>query len=379
MAAQLPTVADVCAAVDQLYPPHLAESWDAVGLVCGDPGALVSTVLVAVDPTEEVAAEAQRLQADLLLVHHPLLFKAVHSVAAVDPHGRVLNGLIQAGCALLTAHTNADSASPGVSDALAEAVGVTVERALVPRQESDLLLITYVPPSHLDTVIDALRTAGAGRIGDYERCGFSNDGIGTYEVPVTAQPFAGTPGQRSAEPETRLEMVVPRGFDAAVVDALLRSHPYEEVAYSLLTRATIDQHTGLGRVGSLSQPMTLGEFADRVAAAVPHTSTGIRVAGDLAATVRTVGLCGGSGGDFLPLTSGCDVYITSDLRHHVVQDHLAAGGCAIIEVTHWAAERPWCDQAATLLRDLLGTTGYADTRVLVSAAHTDPWTQGSFR
>lgn len=377
MASDSPTVADVWALVDELYPPALAESWDAIGLVCGDPDARVGTVLVAVDPTQDVVAEAKQVGADLLLVHHPLLFKAVHGVAAVDPHGRVVDELIRSGCALLTAHTNADSASPGVSDALAAVLGVSVERALVPRQESDRLLVTYVPESHLDVVIDALRNAGAGRVGDYERCGFTNEGVGTYEVPATAAPFLGTPGQRSTEPEIRLEMVVPRGDDTMVVAALLNSHPYEEVAYSLLTRTTVDRRVGLGRIGSLPGPVTLGEFADQVAAAVPRTSTGVRVAGDLATPVHTVGICGGSGGEFLPLTSGCDVYVTSDLRHHVVQDHLAAGGCPVIEVTHWAAERPWCDQAATLLSDSLNDTGYAETRVLVSAVHTDPWTQGS--
>lgn len=372
-----PTVADVVAAVARLYPPHLAESWDSVGLVCGDPQRPVHTVVVAVDPTEEVVDQAIQFEADVLLVHHPLLFSAVNSVAAVDPKGRVITSLIGSGCALLTAHTNADAAWPGVSDALAELLGINVERPLVPHRAAAHLLITYVPPSHVETVVDAMAAAGAGKVGDYDRCAFTSPGVGTFEVPLGAQPFLGSPGNREAAQEVRIEMVVPAGGEPSVLAALRQAHPYEEVAYSLLATTAVSSQLGLGRVGTLGQAQSLADFADRVALSVPRTATGIRIAGDLDTQVRTVAVCGGSGGEFLPMTAGCDVYITSDLRHHVVQDHLAAGGCPVIEVTHWAAERPWCDQAAGLLTTELASSGYAEPTVIVSPINTDPWTRGS--
>jgi dinuclear metal center YbgI/SA1388 family protein len=373
------SVADVVEAVSHLYPPHLAESWDSVGLVCGDPDAEVRSILVAVDPTPDVAAEAVKLGVDLLLVHHPLLFSAVNSVAATEPRGQVITDLIRSGCALLTAHTNADAANPGVSDALAELLGVRVERALVPAQQTGQLLVTYIPETYTEEVIDAVSAAGAGRIGDYNRCAFTQIGSGTFDAPQAGEPFIGQSGERTSVQEMRLEMSVPPGSETAAVAALLEAHPYEEVAYSLIPVSTVNIEVGLGRVGTLNRVVTLAEFADRVATTVPRTATGIRVAGNLDAPVGRVAVCGGSGGEFLALTAGCDVYVTSDLRHHVVQDHLAAGGCPVIEVTHWAAERPWCDQAVELLAGEFERRGYPELQISVSAVKTDPWTRGSGR
>jgi dinuclear metal center YbgI/SA1388 family protein len=264
------TVRDVVALLEQRYPPVLASDWDAVGLACGDPDATVSRVLFAVDPVAEVVDEALVLQADLIVTHHPLLLTAVHSVAAVDHKGSLLHTLISHGIALFSAHTNADHAVPGVSDALAECLGL-----------SDLRPLVAVP--------------GA-------------DGVGT------------------------------------------------------------------GRVGTLAEAMSLASFAEVVAGALPATHHGVRVAGDLDASVRTVAVCGGSGGDLLADAAAvADVYLTSDLRHHRAQDHLVDGGCALVDVAHWASEWPWLPVAADALRDDLVERG-STVEVHVSRIPTDPWT-----
>lgn len=253
-------VADAVSVLERAYPPALAESWDAVGLVCGMPSAPVRSVLVAVDPAPEVIEEACDRGVELLVVHHPLLLKPVTSVAALTAKGRIVHRLISAGIALYTAHTNADSAQPGVSDALAAALG----------------------------------------IGDTR--------------PLSA--------------------------------------------------------SGLGRVGTLSAPMTLEQFGDQVAAALPATAHGVRVSGEPDAAVRTVAVCGGAGDSLLPevLAAGADVYVTADLRHHRALEHRQEGGCALVDVSHWASEWPWCAQAADLL-----STHLPGASVITSSLVTDPW------
>ena len=265
------TVRDIAALMEARYPAGLAADWDAVGLACGDPDASVTRVLLAVDPVMAVVDEALMLQADLIVTHHPLFLHGVHSVAALDHKGRVVQTLISHGIALFSAHTNADHADPGVSDALADVLGLVDTRPLVPES-----------------------------------------------------------------------------FDPSV---------------------------GTGRVGSLPEAMTLGAFADRVAACLPATHHGVRVAGDEQATVQTVAVCGGAGDAFLADAAlAADVYVTSDLRHHRAQDHLVDGGCALVDVSHWASEWPWLPVAAEALRTDLAALG-STVEVHVSTIPTDPWTR----
>jgi dinuclear metal center YbgI/SA1388 family protein len=270
--AAAPTLADVVALVHRRYDPATAEPWDAVGLVVGDPAAPVRRILVAVDAVAATVQEALvDVGADLLLTHHPLLLHPVSSVAATTPAGRLVHRLVLGQCALLAAHTNADVARAGVSDALAAALGV------------------------LDT------------------------------VPLIAS---------STDPET-----------------------------------------GLGRVGALSHPMSLTEFAAVVAAALPATAHGVRVSGDPGQRVATVAVVGGSGSDALEVAreSGVDVVVTSDLKHHAALDHREAGGPALVDVAHFSSEWPWASEYAGLLRRDLTAAGF-DVDVRCSSRVTDPWT-----
>lgn len=261
------TVGDVRAVMRRHYPEEWAADWDAVGLVCGDPRASVRRLLLAVDPVPSVVDEALLVQADMIITHHPLFLHGVHAVTPETAGGSVVHTLISHGIALYCAHTNADHASPGVSDALAAALGV------------------------YDT------------------------------VPV---------------------------------------------------QITGGEGVGVGRIGRIGDPCSLREFAVRVTGSLPATVQGIRVAGDLDRVVTTVAVCGGAGDSLLEtIGSSADVYVTSDLRHHRAQDHLAAGGSALIDVAHWASEWPWLHQAAELLRNDPTLHG---VDIGVSTIVTDPWT-----
>lgn len=364
-------LADVIAVVDAAYPPRLAESWDSVGLVCGDPDDALESVTVAVDATPAVVDEVPG--ASLLLAHHPLLLRGVDTVAASTPKGALVHRLIRTGRSLFTAHTNADSANPGVSDALAAALGLSVEAVLEPvTRASDLdKWVIYVPGENAAAVQAAVFEAGAGHIGDYSHCSWSVAGIGQFLPHEGASPAVGSVGNVERVAEDRFEVVAPARARAAVLAAMRAAHPYEEPAFDIFALLPPPGDAGLGRIGTLARPEPLRRFVSRVNAALPRTSWGVRAAGDPDLPVSRVAVCGGAGDSLLAAAAGADVqaYVTADLRHHPADEHRRASDVALIDVAHWASEFPWCEQAADLLRSRFG----AELPVRVSAIRTDPW------
>ncbi|MGW4481276.1 Nif3-like dinuclear metal center hexameric protein [Rhodococcus triatomae] len=370
-------LSEVISALEEAYPPSLAHGWDSVGLVCGDPADQVEKVVIAVDATAAVVDEALAAGAQLLLVHHPLLLRGVDTVGAHTPKGALLHRLIRGGCALYTAHTNADSADPGVSDALAEAVGVTVTGPLDPAASEPLdKWVVMVPQTASAAVRDALFAAGAGQVGDYSCCSWTVAGTGQFLPGDGASPAVGTVGAVEKVVEDRVEVVARRSLRSRVLAAMRGAHPYEEPAFDVLELADTGSALGIGRVGVLDIPLTLREFTERVRRRLPETAWGVRAAGDPDTVVRTVAVCGGSGDSYLGTarSRGVDVYLTADLRHHPADEHLRGGGPVLIDVAHWASEQPWCGQAKGILDARFGDVeGWS---VAVSEVRTDPWTLG---
>lgn len=367
-------LADVIGVLDEAYPPRLAESWDSVGLVCGDPDEALESVTVAVDATPAVIDQVP--EGGLLLAHHPLLLRGVDTVAASTPKGALVHRLIRTGRSLFTAHTNADSASPGVSDALARALGLTVEAPLEPRTAAPDLdkWVIYVPRENADAVRAAVFEAGAGHIGDYSHCSWSVSGIGQFLPHDGASPAVGSVGTVEKVAEDRFEVVAPARIRAAVLAAMRAAHPYEEPAFDVLALLPPPGGAGLGRIGTLPRPEPLRDFVSRVGAALPPTAWGVRAAGDPDLPVSRVAVCGGAGDSLLAAAAGAGVqaYVTADLRHHPADEHRRASGVALIDVAHWASEFPWCEQAADLLRSRFG----AALSVRVCTIRTDPWNMG---
>jgi len=365
----VPSLAELVRQLEDHYDPSWAEPWDAVGLVCGDPDADVQRVLFAVDPVEVVVDEAIAAGAGLVVTHHPLFLGGTTSVAATTAKGRVVHRLLSAGIGLYVAHTNADVAAPGVSDALAETLGLRDLRPLQSRPgEPQDKVVTFVPSDAVDRVLDAMSAAGAGTIGDYSRCAFLTEGTGTFRAGPNTNPTVGEPGQVTHAPEVRVEMVSQRSARSAVLRALLAAHPYEEPAWDVHELAVLPGGRGLGRVGELPAPTTLSAFTGHVAASLPRTAWGVRAAGDPDRVVRTVAVCGGSGGDLADAAgrAGADVLVTSDLKHHATSETIADGGVALVDAAHWATEWPWLRAAAGILATTVETS--------VSETVTDPWT-----
>ncbi|RJO69031.1 Nif3-like dinuclear metal center hexameric protein [Nocardia panacis] len=366
------SLAEVVEVLDAAYPPRLAESWDSVGLVCGDPGDPVRRVLFAVDATAGVVEEAITWGAQALVVHHPLLLRGVDTVAADTPKGALLHRLIRGGCALFTAHTNADSADPGVSDALAAALGLTVTGPIAAKPESAVDSWTvHVPAGSADAVLTAMFAAGAGGAGDYRECALRVPAVGQFRPVGQANPTIGARGELTLVDEERLEVVASPAARSAVLAALRAAHPYEEPAYQVTERAELSSPRGLGRIGALPTPEPLRAFTARVASALPATVWGVRAAGDPERMIRTVAVCGGAGDSFLDTVArlGVDAYVTADLRHHPADEHLRKHGPALIDAAHWATEFPWCAQAEQVLRAAL-----PDVQTRICTLRTDPWT-----
>ncbi len=376
-----PTLAEVVAVLDRSYDPRRAEGWDAVGTTTGDLSASVRKVLLAVDPVRATVDEAVAWGADLLLTHHPLLLRGVHSVAATTPKGRLLHDLLRHGIALHTCHTNADVPVGGVSESLALALGLTDLRPLDPAPVAPMDKVTvFVPLAALDSVIAALVSVGAGAVGDYAECRWVSSGTGSFRPLTGASPSTGRVGELEHVPEQRLEMVLHRHLRERVVRALLAAHPYETPAYDVVELADIPSaDTGSGRIGTIAAtPVTA--FARHVAQVLPAHASVVRVAGDPDRMVRSVAVCGGSG-DFLLETAreaGVDLYLTSDLRHHPVselREHAFDDPTTpvLLDVPHWAAEWTWLPVAARRLTADLSALG-ATVETRVSEVVTDPWT-----
>ncbi|MGV9803157.1 Nif3-like dinuclear metal center hexameric protein [Mycobacterium sp. NPDC003449] len=364
-------LADIIAVLDAAYPQGLAQDWDSVGLVCGDPDEPIESVTVAVDATEGVIAEVG--DRGLLLAHHPLLLRGVDTVAADTAKGALIHRLIRTGRALFTAHTNADSAAPGVSDALAQAIGLRVEGVLSPVAAGPDLdkWVVFVPGADAGAVRAALFAAGAGRIGDYSQCSWSVAGTGQFLPHDGASPAIGAVGSVEQVAEDRVEVIALARLRAGILAAMRAAHPYEEPAFDIIALAPIPGDVGIGRVGALDRPEPLSAFVSRVGAALPATSWGVRASGESEAMVSRVAVCGGAGDSLLGAVSGAGVqaYVTADLRHHPADEHRRASEVALVDVAHWASEFPWCAQAADVLRGQFGDA----LPVRVSTVRTDPW------
>ena len=368
------TVGDWLGLVGDHWPPAQASSWDAPGLHVGARDWPVARVLVALDVTSDVLAEAAAEEHTLVLAHHPLLLSGVDRLTPDTAGGRLALQAARAGVAVAAAHTNLDVArdGTGTSDPVATALDLRDVRPLTTelRDSRDAKLVVFVPHEHTSAVLDAVAGAGAGAMGDYERCSFRVAGTGTFTPLAGADPHVGSVGEPHEEAEDRLEVLVPRSRVGAVVRAMLAAHPYEEVAYDLLP--LVDGATvGFGRVGRLAAPTPLGAVATMLRERLP--SPHLRTAGDREREVTTVATVGGSGMSLAGAAraAGADLFVTGDCKHHDVLDALALG-LAVVDAGHHATE----DAAMPAFRAALERDAAArglTAAVLGSTVDTDPW------
>ena len=323
-------------ALEQIAPTALQEDFDNCGLLVGQRQADINGILLCIDVSEQVIDEAKQHGCNLIISHHPLIFRGLKSITGRNEVERCVVAAIKNDIAIYAAHTCMDSVLGGVSFKMAEKLGLQNLQILVPQQHKLLKLTTFVPTAHLEQVRTALFAAGAGHIGHYDACSYATDGLGTFRAGADTHPFCGAIGELHTEPETRLEVVLPTFRQAAVVAALLRAHPYEEPAFDLIALNNRWQTAGLGVVGNLPESMDETDFLQRLkhtfgTAAVKHSPL-------LGHPVQRIALCGGSGADFIAdaKAAQADVYVTADVTYHRFFE--ADNRLVIADIGHFESE-----------------------------------------
>ncbi len=356
---------DLIRAIDAEAPFALQESYDNSGIQVGSPQQEIKRGLVCLDVTPEVMAEAVRKKCDVVISHHPLIFKGLTRLAGETPAEQVVIEAIRHGIAVVAVHTNLDNIRLGVNHLLGTRLGLQNLRVLQPVKSMLMKLVTFCPKDHAGKVRAAMFRAGAGHIGDYDCCSFGVEGKGSFRAGDDTSPFVGKVGELHYEAEERIETILPVYLKHAVVAAMKDSHPYEEVAYDLYPLDNEFDQAGAGMLGDLPEAMQTEAFLQMVketlgTTCLKHSRTGHQM-------IRSVALCGGSGAFLLPaaLQSGAQAFVTGDVKYHQFFD--ATGKVLLVDAGHFETEQ----FARELLHDIVKKK-MINFALLVSEVDTNP-------
>jgi dinuclear metal center YbgI/SA1388 family protein len=367
---KIPNGHEIIGLFEKFSPKNLAMEGDKIGLQIGRLNKKVERVMIALDVLENVIDEAIEKNVGLIIAHHPPIFRPLKNIMTDTVPGRMIEKLIKHDIAVYAAHTNLDVAKGGVNDWLAEALGLEAAEVLVPTFDTKLKkLVVFVPESHGDVVREALGRAGAGFIGNYSHCSFSGSGTGRFMPGTDTHPYIGKAGQLEAVDEVRIETIVPEALVKKAVSAMIKVHPYEEVAYDLFPLDNKGEVLGLGRIGKVPE-MTLGEFAVKVKSALEVER--VRVVGDLNDKVSKVAVLGGDGNKYFSQAKfkGADVYVTGDIYYHTAHDAMMQG-LNIIDPGH-NVEKVMKKGLTKTLQQMCKSEGY-EVEIFPSEEDTNPF------
>ncbi|MDH5608989.1 MAG: Nif3-like dinuclear metal center hexameric protein [Cyclobacteriaceae bacterium] len=358
-------VKDITKTLQQWAPLSFQEDYDNSGLLVGSPDQPVQSVLITLDVTEEIMHEAISSQTNLIIAHHPLIFKGVKKINNSHWVDRCIYLAIRHDIAIYAIHTNLDNVGSGVNHKIAQILGLIDLKILSPRQNTLSKLVTFVPKDHAKKVLDALYQAGAGTIGNYDHCSFTTDGTGTFRPNEKADPYLGQAHVDESVNENRIEILFPTHLQNTVISSLHQSHPYEEVAYYLTPLANAHQEVGSGMTGQLPTPVAASEFLLHLkkkmnVSVIRHTRL-------CRPTIQKVALCGGSGSFLLSkaIAAEADIFITGDFKYH---DFFEADNQIIIaDIGHYESEA----FTKELLYDFLREK-FANIAVRLSEVNTNP-------
>ncbi|WP_447640678.1 MULTISPECIES: Nif3-like dinuclear metal center hexameric protein [Chitinophagaceae] len=351
--------------LESIAPPSFQESYDNAGLITGDAGWECTGVLTTLDCTETVVKDAIAKNVNLIVAHHPIVFKGLKKINGKNYVEQTIITAIKNDIAIYAIHTNLDNVVDGVNARIADKINLKNRKILVPKTGELCKLVTFVPHDSVEKVRTALFHAGGGAIGNYDECSFNTKGEGTFKAAEGTNPYVGNIGERHLEPETRIEVIFPKHLKSRIVDALIAVHPYEEVAYDLYLLENQYQNVGAGLVGELEQAMEETAFLQLLKEKF-HLQV-VRHTAFLGKPIRSVALCGGAG-SFLTgaaIGSGADIYITGDVKYHEFFD--ADGRIVLADIGHFESEQFTID----LLFDYLRTK-FPTFAVLKSDIRTNP-------
>ena len=358
-------ISEIISAIEYFAAPELQEEYDNAGLITGQPGQNCTGVLCTLDVTLDVIEEAKRNNLNLVLAHHPIIFRGLKRINGKNYVERIIIEAIKNDIAIYAAHTNLDNILLGVNGMIARKLGLENIRILDPKKKMLRRLITFAPVDKAEEVRQAVFQAGAGKIGKYGECSFNTLGTGTFKAEEGADPYVGEIGKQHQEQETKIEIVFPFYLENQVVRALIQAHPYEEVAYDIFTMENRHFGIGSGIIGELAEPKDEKEFL-KVLRNTFHAE-GIRHTDFIQRPVKKIALCGGAGSFLIPaaLSAGADIYISADMKYHEFFD--GDGKMMLADIGHYESEQFTTD----LLHDLL-VEKFPNFAVLKTSINTNP-------
>lgn len=330
-------IAEIIETLEQLAPLPYQESYDNAGLLTGNANWDCTGILCSLDTTEAVINEARQKSCNLVVAHHPIIFTGLKKITGRNYIESTVINAIKNDVAIYAIHTNLDNVIKGVNNKIAGKLELINRKILAPKTGLLMKLFTFAPIEHAERVRSAIFEAGAGHIGNYSECGFNAEGIGTFKGEQGTNPFAGEVGKRHEEKEIKMEIIFPAYLQHRIVSAMIKAHPYEEVAYDVVPLANEYQQIGSGLFGELSAPVSEGQFLQQLKqsfglSVIKHTKL-------LGRLVKKVALCGGAGSFLInrAIAAGADVYITSDVKYHEFFD--ANERLVIADIGHWESEQ----------------------------------------
>lgn len=358
-------IGEVLSVIESFAAPELQEDYDNAGLITGNRDWMCKGVLCTLDVTPAVVKEALQVNCNLIISHHPIVFRGLKRVDTDNYVGQVLVEAIKADVAIYAAHTNLDNVVLGVNNTIAEKLGLKNMTVLQPKSKMLRRLITFAPVDKAEAVRQAVFAAGAGHIGKYSECSFNSEGTGTFKAGAGADPYVGEVGKQHQEKETKIEIVYPFFLERQVVKALVAAHPYEEVAYDIFTMENVHYGIGAGIIGELehetSEEIFLRLLKNRFdLAVIRHTALRNKL-------VKKVAVCGGAGSFLIKKALGCgaDVYVSSDIKYHEFFD--AEDRMVIADIGHYESEQFTVDLLQNLLAEKFPTFA-----VLKTSVNTNP-------
>jgi len=363
-------VKNIAAEVNKISPLELAQDWDNVGLLIGSSEADVKNILITIDITREVLEEAKKLNTDLILSYHPVIWDGLKKITK-EGQTEVIYNLIRSGISVFSIHTSFDTVFGGVNDGLAQIIGIKNPKPIgdyvnTPT-ENKYKLVVFIPKDHVNKVSKAILDSGAGAIGNYSNCSFTSQGTGTFKPLTGAKPAIGSIGKTEKVQEVRFETIVPASKMENVISAIKNSHPYEEPAYDVIKLTSSFSPMGLGRMGELEKPATVAQLIEKIKKFTNTKAVGI--VGPEKRTVKKAAVCAGSCGKIITsvMAANCDLYLTGELKHHQA---LAAqqANLTCLCLSHTVSERFMLKNLATLLRKRL-----KNVKINVSKKDADPF------
>jgi len=358
-------LSEITTYLDTEISPALQESYDNCGLLVGNPELTITGVLICLDITDKVLDEAGIKKCNLVISHHPLIFSGIKSLTGRNDTERLVIRAITENIAVYALHTNLDNHYEGVNRFLCDKIGIENAGILRPVPDKLRKLITFCPTAHADMVREAVFAAGAGQIGNYDSCSYTANGEGTFRALNGANPFVGEPWKLHSEPEVRIETIFPAFLENKIVDALKKTHPYEEVAYDIYPLTNLHQRIGAGMVGMLPEKVDAGEFLTYIkkilnVGCIRHTDFKNKI-------IQKVAVCGGSGSFLIRDAMRCnaDIYMTGDIKYHdffIPENHMI-----LADIGHYESEQFTKELIYTLLKKKFTTFA-----LFISGTNTNP-------